>query len=124
MSLILVVEDESSVARTIEEWLQLEGHQVVVAGSGEAAMDWFRTTQLRPEAALLDIKLPGINGFSVADRLKGEFGFNRVIFVSAFFWEEETRQELATRAQPFFQKPLKFQAELLPFLREYLTVKE
>jgi len=110
MSLILVVEDESSVARTIEEWLQLEGHQVVVAGSGEAA--------------LLDIKLPGINGFSVADRLKGEFGFNRVIFVSAFFWEEETRQELATRAQPFFQKPLKFQAELLPFLREYLTVKE
>ncbi|MFH2126435.1 MAG: hypothetical protein ABIK12_07945, partial [Pseudomonadota bacterium] len=55
------------------------------------------------------------------DWLSKDFDFDDVIFLTSFFWEEETRQELVARRRPYFEKPLKFTHEVLPFLRRYIS---
>ena len=124
MSLILVVDDEPGVLRTVADWLASDGYQVATAANLSQAIEFFETTRQRPKAALLDIKLPDGTGFELADRLKEEFGFERVIYITAFFWEDETRSELVRRGRPYFEKPLKFHREVLPFLRRYLGQTE
>ena len=124
MSLILIVEDEPAVLQTIGDWLASEGYEVALATDVAGARAWFASAPQPPGAALLDIKLPDGNGFMLADFLAEDHGFDRVIFMTAFFWEEETRRELAERGQPYFEKPLKFHQQVLPFLRRYLEKKE
>ncbi len=121
MSLILVVDDEPGVLQAMGEWLQEDGHEVATAGTAEEAMAWFRQTERMPDVAILDIKLPGANGFELADWLANDFDFREVIYVTAFFWEEETRRELMARRRPYFEKPFKFTREVLPFLKRYLA---
>lgn len=123
MSRIVVVEDEPAVRQIICEWLTGEGYEVEGFATAEKALDWFAETPLMPDAALLDIKLPGMNGFALADRLAVDHHFDRVIFITAFFWEEETRAQMAARRKPYFEKPLKFQVEVLPFLERYLKAR-
>jgi CheY-like chemotaxis protein len=120
MSLILVVDDEEGVRKTICDWLNAAGYQVAAAPDGEAVLEMFAQPDFRPDAALVDIKLTGMNGFQLSDRLQREYGFDNVIFITAFFWEEETRRELAARGRPYFEKPLKFKQQVLPFLERML----
>ncbi len=124
MSLILIVEDEPAVRQIIGDWLASEGYQVALAPDVEQARAWFAAAPQPPDAALLDIKLPDGNGFMLADFLAEDHGFDRVIFITAFFWEEETRRELVKRGQPYFEKPLKFHQQVLPFLRRFIEKKE
>lgn len=124
MSLILVVEDEAAVRQTIGDWLSSEGYEVALAADVSEARAWFASTPQQPDAALIDIKLPDGNGFMLADFLHKDHGFNRVIFVTAFFWEEETRHELVNRGKPYFEKPLKFHEQVLPYLRRFIEEKE
>lgn len=121
MTCILVVEDEPGVRQTIVDWLRSEGYLVLEAGSQAEALEAFARAQSPPAAALLDIKLPDGSGFELADALQNRFGFEKVIFITAFFWEEETRRQLTRRGQPYFEKPLKFQDQVLPFLNRYLA---
>lgn len=121
MSRILVVEDEAGVRRTIVDWLRADGHEALEAGDALGGIAVFEEAAPSPDAALLDIKLPGENGFWLCDQLRERFGFEKVIFITAFFWEEETRLELAVRGKPYFEKPLKFQDQVLPFIRKYLA---
>jgi DNA-binding response OmpR family regulator len=65
---ILVVEDEHAVARGIQYALQQEGYQVTVARSGEEGLD-FATSQA-PDLVVLDVRLPGMDGFEVLRRLR------------------------------------------------------
>lgn len=124
MSCILVVEDEAGVRGTIVDWLQAAGYDTLAADDAASALVAFDQANPRPAAALVDIKLPGENGFWLCDQLDRRFGFEQVIFITAFFWEEETRLELAARAKPYFEKPLKFQQQVLPFLKDYLAKQE
>ena len=124
MSQILIVEDEPAVRQTIGDWLASEGYQVAAAADVGSARAWFASADSAPDVALIDIKLPDGNGFDLADFLQADHGFDRVIFVTAFFWEEETRRQLVQRGKPYFEKPLKFHKQVLPFLRRFLDKKE
>ncbi|HZM73440.1 MAG TPA: response regulator transcription factor [Candidatus Polarisedimenticolia bacterium] len=66
---ILIVEDEHAVARGIQYALQQEGYEVTVARSGEEALEI--GPGLAPDLVLLDVRLPGIDGFEVLRRLRG-----------------------------------------------------
>jgi DNA-binding response OmpR family regulator len=124
MSLIFIVDDEPAVRQTIGDWLVSEGYEVAMAPDVTQARAWFASAPKMPDAALVDIKLPDGNGFMLADFLAKDHGFDRVIFVTAFFWEEETRRELVNRGKPYFEKPLKFRKQVLPFLRRFIEKKE
>ena len=66
---VLVVEDDPSTAALVSKALQNGGYEVVHAPDGEAAL--ITCVEERPDVILLDVNLPKLDGFSVAQRLKG-----------------------------------------------------
>jgi diguanylate cyclase (GGDEF)-like protein len=65
---ILVVDDDPDIARFVEVNLRSAGYDVSVAGDGQEALD--RAADLRPDLVLLDVMMPRLDGFEVAQRLR------------------------------------------------------
>jgi diguanylate cyclase (GGDEF)-like protein len=65
---ILVVDDDPDIARFVEVNLRSAGYEVSVAGDGEEALE--RAADLRPDLVLLDVMMPRLDGFEVAQRLR------------------------------------------------------
>jgi diguanylate cyclase (GGDEF)-like protein len=65
---ILVVDDDPDIARFVEVNLRSAGYDVSVAGDGEEALE--RAADLRPDLVLLDVMMPRLDGFEVAQRLR------------------------------------------------------
>jgi diguanylate cyclase (GGDEF)-like protein len=65
---ILVVDDDPDIARFVEVNLRSAGYDVAVAGDGEEALD--KAATIRPDLVLLDVMMPRIDGFEVAQRLR------------------------------------------------------
>jgi diguanylate cyclase (GGDEF)-like protein len=65
---ILVVDDDPDIARFVEVNLRSAGYDVAVAADGEQALE--RAAELRPDLVLLDVMMPRIDGFEVAQRLR------------------------------------------------------
>src|SRR5438132_1140669 len=65
---ILVVDDDPDIARFVEVNLRSAGYEVAVAGDGEEALE--KAGELRPDLVLLDVMMPRIDGFEVAQRLR------------------------------------------------------
>ena len=76
---ILIVEDEYAVARGIQYALQQEGYDVGVARSGEEGLEI--ATREAPDLVVLDVRLPGIDGFELCRALKGDERFKQIPFV-------------------------------------------
>lgn len=67
-SKLLIVEDDPDVRNSLERRFRFEGFQVTTAEHGEAALDILAT--LEPDLILLDVMLPGLSGFQVAERVR------------------------------------------------------
>jgi len=65
---LLVVDDNRDAAESMSMLLQMWGHEVVFAYDGPSALE--TAEQWQPEAVFLDIGLPGMNGYEVAERLR------------------------------------------------------
>lgn len=78
---ILVAEDRPRMARLLERTLRREGHTVSIALTGEQALDYARSEEL--DVILLDVVLPGIDGFTVLKTLRFEKCPTPVIMVTA-----------------------------------------
>jgi len=101
---ILVVDDEAVVLEALEALLRQEGHQVLTAQDGEAAI---RLAQAeRPDIILLDLHLPGLSGFEVVNRLRQipELAAVPVIAFSGKFVSPEERSLLTQQAVQFVGK--------------------
>ena len=90
---VLVVEDNPDARESLQALLQLEGHKVDVAADGLEAVE--RALTGKPELAIIDIGLPGMDGFEVARRLRAAFG--RGIFLVALtgYGQPEDRRKSA-----------------------------
>ena len=86
---ILVVDDNLDAATTLARILRLSGHEVEIVQDGAAAL--LAARRLRPAFIFLDIGLPGMDGFQVAESLKREPGLERarVIVVTGSASEED-----------------------------------
>jgi DNA-binding response OmpR family regulator len=100
---ILIVEDEFAVARGIQYALQQEGYEVSVARSGEEGLE-FATNQA-PDLILLDVRLPGIDGFEVLRRLRGAGSKAPVLFLTARGDEFDKVVGLELGADDYVTKP-------------------
>ena len=78
---ILIVEDEYAVARGIEYALTQEGYDVTVARTGEEGMT--EALERAPDLVILDVRLPGMDGFEVLRRLRGSGAKMPVLFLTA-----------------------------------------
>jgi CheY-like chemotaxis protein len=81
----LVVDDNELIALSLGQYLEHRGYHVTTAHSGEAAL--CTVAQFSPHVAVLDIGLPGIDGFEVARRLKASFPAIVLIAVSGYSWD-------------------------------------
>lgn len=68
--LVLLVEDQSDLRRLYAEQLAMSGFDVIEAGDGAAALA--RTTERAPDVVLMDLSLPGIDGWEATRRLKSD----------------------------------------------------
>jgi len=100
---ILIVEDEHAVARGIQYALQQEGYEVTVARSGEEALEI--GPGLAPDLVLLDVRLPGIDGFEVLRRLRAVGSRAPVLMLTARDDEFDKVIGLELGADDYVTKP-------------------
>ncbi|MGC8634827.1 MAG: response regulator transcription factor [Candidatus Limnocylindrales bacterium] len=100
---ILIVEDEFAVARGIEYALQQEGYDVRIARSGEEGLEF--ATQQAPDLVVLDVRLPGIDGFEVLRRLRAAGSKAPVLFLTARDDEVDKIIGLELGADDYVTKP-------------------
>jgi signal transduction histidine kinase/CheY-like chemotaxis protein len=81
---ILIVDDNVEAALTLAELLALDGHETHVAHDGPSAVEAAR--RLSPDVAILDIGLPGFDGFEVARRLRAEPELRGLLLVALSGW--------------------------------------
>jgi DNA-binding response OmpR family regulator len=70
MSMVLAVDDDADVLQLIRTVLELEGHTVLTATDGASALD--RVREEHPDVVVLDVMMPGLDGFGVLAELKGD----------------------------------------------------
>ena len=102
-STILIVEDEHAVARGIQFALVAEGYEVAVARSGEAGLAL--VAQQVPDLVVLDIRLPGIDGFEVLRRIRAADGKMPVLVLTARDDEADKVIGLELGADDYLTKP-------------------
>lgn len=104
MATVLLVDDDRALRKLLRAYLQEEAIAVVEAGSGEEALALVARTA--PDLVLLDVRLPGIDGFEVLRRLEADGRAVPVILVTSL--EEELDQLVAYRlgAVDFVVKPV------------------
>jgi DNA-binding response OmpR family regulator len=102
---ILIVDDEPNVVVPIQFLMEQQGYRVMIAERGEDALDLIY--QYKPDLVLLDIMLPGIDGYEVCEiiRLNPNFRKVKIIFLTAKGREEEIAKGLALGADAYITKP-------------------
>jgi DNA-binding response OmpR family regulator len=105
---ILVVEDDRAIARILEKILEVD-YEVTLAHDGIEGLEVAR--RLTPDLALLDVALPGMDGFELAEELRGELGLRktRVIFLTAKDNPLDMLRGIQVGARHYLTKP--FQLE-------------
>ena len=103
---ILIVEDNALNLRFFNDLLQAHGFDTVQARDGETALDLVRAG--RPDLVLLDMRLPGMSGFDVAQRLKADGALRSVpiLAVTALATPEDETQSRAAGCDAYLRKPV------------------
>lgn len=105
MSHILIVEDEEHLARGLQFNLQAENHDVEIAATGEEALDSL-LHQKRPfDVIVLDIMLPGKDGFEVARELRAARNFTPILMLTARGRSEDILQGFEAGTDDYLPKP-------------------
>jgi DNA-binding response OmpR family regulator len=105
MSRILVVEDESHIAEGLRFNLEAEGHSVEIAGDGEDALDRMLVKNQAFDLVLLDVMLPGKDGFTVAHELRQRQNFAPIMMLTARGRPEDVLKGFESGADDYLPKP-------------------
>jgi adenylate cyclase len=119
---ILVVDDQRAASELLAGILQARGYEVSVAASGEAALEAVRGAG--PDLVIADIRMPGIDGYELCRRLRGEPGtaLLPVILVTSLEAVDERVRGLEAGADDFLCKPINWE-ELFARVRSLLRTK-
>ncbi len=104
---VLVVEDNADAASTLREALELLGHEVHVAGDGDAGVD--AAARLAPDVVICDIGLPGIDGYEVARRLSARDRCPLLVAVTGYALPEDRRRALEAGFVHHLAKPIRIE---------------
>ncbi|HOE33677.1 MAG TPA: sigma-54 dependent transcriptional regulator [Smithella sp.] len=104
MPSILVIDDDASIAETLDLYLTEEGYNVRTALTGTEGLNQY--VQEPSDVVILDIRLPDIDGFTVLEDLKEENENVKVIMITAFHDMETTIQAMKSGAFDYIHKPV------------------
>jgi DNA-binding response OmpR family regulator len=105
MSRVLVVEDEAHLAQGLRFNLEAEGYAAEVVGDGEAATDRLLGSKDAFDVVVLDIMLPGKDGFSVVSELRAARNYVPVLMLTARGRPEDVLKGFASGADDYLPKP-------------------
>jgi len=103
MAKILVVEDESSIAKGLQDNLTSEGHDVSVASNGKEGLE--KALKEKFDLVLLDVMLPGMSGFDICKQIKVKKITLPIIMLTAKAKEADKIMGLALGADDYITKP-------------------
>jgi adenylate cyclase len=120
---ILVVDDTPANVKLLGDLLAVKGYDVVTAPNGEEGLK--RLAADRPDLVLLDIMMPGMNGYEVCRAIRSDpaHGVLPVVMVTSLDPTQERIKGLEAGADDFLTKPIN-QPELLARVRSLLRIKE
>jgi len=119
---ILVIDDTPANVKLLADLLTIKGYEVATAANGEAGLK--RLAEQRPDLVLLDVMMPGLNGYEVcrAIRADASTGVLPVMMVTSLDPAQERIKGLEAGADDFLTKPIN-QAELLARVKSLLRIK-
>ncbi|MBK8987243.1 MAG: response regulator transcription factor [Chloroflexi bacterium] len=105
MATILVIDDDELVSRTLQRALKLYGHQVMVANSGAEGLQTAR--RHRPDLFILDIMMPGADGYQVCRQIRGDplLSDLPVLFLTAKVKDEDKIEGFRAGGDDYLSKP-------------------
>ncbi len=116
---ILVVDDEAELVKAVQIRLDQAGYEVLVAGDGREGFDVARRE--RPDLIILDLMLPGMDGYEVCGLLKADTRYSKIpiIMFTAKAQEEDMRLGKEVGADVYITKPFEHQV-ILDKIKELL----
>ena len=115
---ILVVDDERAVRESLRRALELEGYEIELAGDGNEALNRLESSE-EPDAMILDVLMPGVDGLEVCRRIRGEGSKLPVLMLTARTEVEDRVAGLDAGADDYVTKPFALE-ELLARVRALL----
>jgi DNA-binding response OmpR family regulator len=103
---ILVIEDDAHLAKSVQRGLQAEGFTVDVSFDGTDGL--WRATEEEYDAVILDIMLPGTNGYRVCAELRERGKWTPILMLTAKDGEFDEAEALDTGADDYLSKPFSF----------------
>ena len=103
MATVLVVDDEPIVREVVVRYLAREGHQTLEAGDGETARAAIQNSE--PDLVVLDVMLPGIDGFTVASHMRAKGWLTPILMLTARGRAEDVLRGFEAGADDYLPKP-------------------
>ncbi len=102
---ILIVDDEPNIVAPLEFLMEQNHYEVQTAGTGERAMDLISTW--KPDLILLDIMLPGMDGYEVCRKIREEkeYSNTRIVFLSTMARSIDIAKGMGLAADDYITKP-------------------
>lgn len=123
----MIVDDEEDIRKSIEQVLVKRGFKVETADSGWHALDAIKSAKekgLEYGIAILDIRMPGMDGFELFKRISQVSPNTKMLFITAFeYSQEDVARMVSVRNVKLLRKPFK-RADLLQFITEETTPKD
>lgn len=117
---VLIVDDEANIVISLEFLMEQAGYAVAIARNGDEALE--KIESFRPDLVLLDVMLPGVNGFDILQRVRQqpEHRDMAIIMLTAKGREVEVTKGLALGADAYITKPFSTR-DLLAEVRRHLN---
>ncbi len=107
---ILIVDDERDIREMVKEVLEDEGYAAVTAANGVEAWEYLTQAQNPPCLILLDLMMPVMNGWELAERLQGDPAYARIPVVVLTADAHAFRKAQCVGARDFLYKPISLDA--------------
>jgi two-component system, OmpR family, response regulator len=104
---LLVVDDEESLADLLVEALSFQGYEVTAARTGTEALT--AVEEARPDLVILDVNMPGLDGFGVADRMRASGDETPIIFLTARTAPDDLRDGFGSGGDDYLMKPFRLE---------------
>ena len=112
---ILFADDDLKYSMVLKRFLEKEGYDVTYAGNGEKALEQF--LQIKPNLVLLDINMPGLNGFEVAAKIREIDKHTLIFFLSDRSDKNDRLKGFSLKGNDYLAKPF-YPEELLARIKE------